>query len=237
MSVSGGAEKIEPRAPMVPYFDGNGILKSWSCPILSCPLLFPIALPRSSVPTTTSNPFPNSIMKLFAPILLAGVALASPSPYFALTVKSGDEELAALGNAKMITRTDRILAIGFLDESPALDALLKLDENGYLDRDFYLREYQEGVSYLAIVHPEERRESDINGPFKVNNATGEFVHVDQGDVQWTFCRTSGSGELAEIYLVDPSVDLTRGTWSCSSAHNLTAHYDIDSRIILEVEES
>ncbi|KAH6614635.1 hypothetical protein B0J18DRAFT_439834 [Chaetomium sp. MPI-SDFR-AT-0129] len=191
-----------------------------------CPrLLFSSAIrtrpPQSSVLTTTFNPFLNSSMKVFAPILFAAVALASP--YFALTVETGDDELTSLRNAKTLPRTDSISAIGFTHDGD--DAVFQLDGNGYLVEESLLRLQQEGV-WALIDNFGPAQKDDIKGPFKVDSATREFTYVGEGNWQWSFCNTVASRGALDIYLADPSVDLTRGrTWICSSAHNLTADYE------------
>ncbi|KAK4141546.1 uncharacterized protein C8A04DRAFT_30916 [Dichotomopilus funicola] len=121
-------------------------------------------------------------------------------------------------------RTDSVSAIGFINDGT--DAVFQLDETGNFVDESVLRLQQEGI-WALIENFGTAQQDDIKGLFKVDNATSEFTYVGQGNWQWSCCNTVGSRGALDIYLADPSVDLTRGgAWICSSAHNLSANYGV-----------
>ncbi|KAH6614642.1 hypothetical protein B0J18DRAFT_469727 [Chaetomium sp. MPI-SDFR-AT-0129] len=153
-------------------------------------------------------------MKFFAPILFASAAVALGSSNFTLSVKGGTVP-SSLGTAKRISQSATTWSVGFINDNNLQDAVLSLDDNGYLEEGFLLRLVNDQV-WTLMVESNIRQQDDITGPFEVDNTTRELRYNYWPDSQWSFCPGRGSDEVVEIQRTGESVDVSH----CSSAHQL-----------------
>ncbi|KAH6614634.1 hypothetical protein B0J18DRAFT_485793 [Chaetomium sp. MPI-SDFR-AT-0129] len=200
------------------------IMKPWSCPVLfRSAIRIRVTRPRPAprplfllITTTTSVFHPDqnsSVMKFLAPLLFAGVALASMK--FTLSVNGTDDESSGQV-AKVIPHGPLQTAVGFIDYDNFEDAVLSLNDTGYLEPGFFLQFVSDGV--WALVVGNATQNMDITGPFEIDDNTDKFTCTYSSDLAWSLCPSRYQDKEWDIYLTAGSVSVD----SCLSAHELLA---------------
>ncbi|KAK4141545.1 uncharacterized protein C8A04DRAFT_30915 [Dichotomopilus funicola] len=156
-------------------------------------------------------------MKFFAPILFAGVALASTK--FTVRVNSDDVPFFGHDNATIPQPYDELSRVGFTYDRNTGDVVLSLDDQGHLEG-FVLRKEgnEDGIFGLVVDQPIEGT-GDITGSFTIDDNTGEFRNTFDSDLRWWFCSPQGTpDEQVYIYLTAGPVAVD----SCWTVHELIA---------------